>query len=433
MADHLTSNRFAEVLRHLGVSVFDRVAIAVSGGVDSIVLAHLAWQWGQTNGAQVSAYTVDHGLRDGSAAEALQVQQTLGGWGMPCRVLTWQNAETGPGLQHRARTARYRLLTEAATADGIAHVLLAHHADDQAETFWIRLADGSGLSGLTGMQAARLRDGILWLRPLLNATRQQIRDYAEAQALPVIEDPSNKNEQFLRVRLRGFAERLEAEGLTPQRLNRTMDKLAEADNALAEIADAVWQRSVYLHPAGAIRLDLAEWAQAPRELRRRLIQRALMMLSPSPYPPSYDQLSLLADTAGAPDFGGHALAGCLLRQKKGYLWIMREAAALPPVHTIARDASDSLVWDRRFVVRGLAALAGRGYSVGGLGEAGWQDISQRQPPALWPDDWSDAPMGLRAALMAVFLGEKPVAVPQLSWSDAEFDADMPVISPAYIV
>ena len=158
-----------------------------------------------------------------------------------------------------------------------------------------------------------------------------------------------------------------------------------------------------------------------------------MMLSPAPYPPAYEQLTYLAARVGDERFGGHALAGCLLRQKKNALWVMREEAALPPPQTIVADTPDSLVWDRRFVVSGLQALAGQGYRLAGLGEAGWQGLSRQTRATLWPDDWLGAPAGLRVGLPAVFLGEKPVSVPQLSWQAADFTGPSPRISPAYIV
>jgi hypothetical protein len=180
-------------------------------------------------------------------------------------------------------------------------------------------------------------------------------------------------------------------------------------------------------------LDLSSWQAAPRDLRRRLIQRALLTLSPSPYPPAYDHLTQLAERVGTPAFTGQTLNGCLLRQRKDTLWVMREPAALPRPLPLGADMADTLVWDHRFAVAGLSGLYRAAETLAPLGEAGWQDVARMRGDALWPDGWPEAPAEARYGLPALFSGAKPVAVPQLSWQAADFRGALPRISPAYIV
>ncbi|MDP1966000.1 MAG: tRNA lysidine(34) synthetase TilS, partial [Reyranella sp.] len=127
------------------------VAVAVSGGRDSLALALLAHDWARVRGGAIVALIVDHGLRSGSDGEAASTRDLLAGLGIEAGVLCWSGAKPQSGLQEAARTARYRLLSDECRRRGILHLLLAHHADDQEETVTMRAARGSGLDGLAGM------------------------------------------------------------------------------------------------------------------------------------------------------------------------------------------------------------------------------------------------------------------------------------------
>ncbi len=419
VADPLTAHHLTASLCALGLAPDTRLAVAVSGGVDSITLAHLAVQaWGVD---RLVFFTVDHRLRESSTREAEHVAQTIMGWGADCRVLTWQGAQGGTGVQARARQARYDMLRESARAQGCAAVLLAHHADDQAETFWMRLADGSGLGGLAGMRALRRDDaGMLWARPLLDVSRAQIAAYAHRYALPVIEDPSNRNDVFLRARLRGFAEALADEGLDAARLGRTLGKLRAADDALAALTHRFVSAHMRVHAGGALVWDGAAFADLPDDLARRVVEYAVMTLVPRTYPPAYDAVAVRAAELKNADAPTTSLGGCLLVRRAGDIWCLREPAALPPATPVG-DV-DVLVWDSRFTLHGLAALAGQGVTLGGVGERGIALLGALPERVLWPEELAQAPAAVRRGLPALWQNEKLLAVPHLSWHDAGFPA-----------
>lgn len=404
--------RFAAALDKSGAAALPHLGLAVSGGVDSIAMAHLARGWAQSKGVALHAFTVDHRLRDSSAADAARVAATLQGLGIPCDILVWEQACRGGGLQARARDARYRLLRAAALARGCAAVLLGHQADDQGETFWMRLADGSGLAGLAGMRGWRDDGALRWLRPLLDVTRDEIAAYVAENALPVIEDPANKNDGFTRVRLRGFAQQLAAEGLTPARLAATVQKLRDAEDALDCVTEDLWQKRAKAF-GGAWALDLAGWHDMPVELRRRLLQRALRRMTPAAYPPAHDQLSFLAEQAARDGFSAHSLGGCIFRRRRGELWVLREPAALPDALPLAGQG-DALLWDHRVALSGLGAWPDA--ALGGLGLSGVEQLSCAG--ALWTGGWEQAPALLRQGVPALWQGEKLLAVPHLSWRAA---------------
>ena len=430
VAKKLSIDTLTASLRALGITPDMRLAVAVSGGVDSITLAHLAWHSHPHD--KLIFLTVDHRLRDTSTQETKNVADLIRQWGGTCEILTWNTAAGGAGIQERARLARYGLLRDAALKNKCDTVLLGHHADDQAETFWMRLADGSGLSGLGGMQAKRVHDGVTWLRPMLAASRADIAAYAQEHELPVIDDPSNKNDSFLRVRLRGFADHLKAEGLDATRLSRTMNKLRSADDALVELAAQFTQQHLRQHAGGALYMPHAPFAALPLDLRRRVLQSALYAMTPRDYPPAYDAAVSLAERLAHSDASTANLGGCMLTVSRGAIWVMREPAAAVTL-VLDGDVSDTVVWDHRFAVSGLAPLMGQGLTLAALGEAGIAELGSQKERLLWTEDFKNAPAAIKRAVAGLWQGQKLLAVPQFSWRADRFALPLPDIQPVDIV
>src|SRR5882762_7173586 len=192
------------------------IAVAVSGGPDSLALTILADRWARERGGQLAALTIDHRLRPESAEEA----RILGGWltsrGIAHHVLVWTDPKPTTGIQEAARAVRYRLLAGWCRAQGCLHLLTAHHREDQAETYLIRKRAGSGIDGLAGMSALRELAGVRLVRPLLAVPKARLTALLETERQPFLSDPSNRNPVFERARLRrdtavGDVERLSAE------------------------------------------------------------------------------------------------------------------------------------------------------------------------------------------------------------------------------
>ncbi len=183
-----------------------RLAVAVSGGPDSLALLLLADRWARASGGTVRAFHVDHGLRPESAAEAARLAGWLAARGIPCRIVRREGPRPPSRLQETARAARLALLEEACAADGILHLLLAHHARDQRETVAMRAARRSGPDGLAGMAALRETARVRLLRPLLDVPPARLRATLEALGQDWLEDPSNRDPRFERARLRGSGE-----------------------------------------------------------------------------------------------------------------------------------------------------------------------------------------------------------------------------------
>jgi tRNA(Ile)-lysidine synthase len=229
------------------------VILAVSGGVDSVVLMHL-WAGLRPCGRAIVA-TVDHGLRPAAAAEAEAVGQWSRALGFEHRLLRWRGAKPRTRIQEAAREARYRLLFDLAHAVGATHLVTAHQLDDQAETILFRLARGSGPAGLAGMRRVVERDGIIHVRPLLGVPKARLLATAKASNWPFFEDPSNTDPRFLRSRLRQAMPILAGEGLSAERLAVLGSRMARLEEALVAKARQARAHALIEATVGTIVFD----------------------------------------------------------------------------------------------------------------------------------------------------------------------------------
>ncbi len=257
--------------------------LAVSGGPDSVALMLLAARWRDSRGSapKLVAVTVDHGLRPESKAEAAAVARLARKLKIAHRTMRWTGAKPQTGLQQAARTARYRLLAAAARRAGATHILTAHTIDDQAETVLIRMARGSGLTGLTGMQGVTAvpgdkNGGLFLVRPLLGLPKTRLIATLQAAGIPYADDPSNRDPRFTRARLRRLTVELAQEGLDAPRLALLARRLRRADQAI-EAATATAFADLRRSPGKnrPIVFDLAGYSRLPGEVALRLLGRAL--------------------------------------------------------------------------------------------------------------------------------------------------------------
>jgi len=313
----LSLDEFTSLMATLG-PVEAHVAIAVSGGADSLALCVLSAQWAALSGRRVTALSVDHGLRPQSQDECRWVKEQLSQRGIEHHTLVWQGEKPENGLQAAARTARYGLLESWCRAHGLSDLLLAHHLDDQAETFLLRLARGSGVDGLGAMQAVSHQGGLRLLRPLLAVPKSDLRDYLRALGQEWIEDPSNENAAFDRVKIRQHMNILADLGLNRERLARTAQSMQRAAASLQRMTRDWLKKHVQVFDEGYALVDRNGFEDLDEEILLRALARIGTALSGRAYPPRLEKTQRLA---------GHLRQGrdatfCDCR------WIMRETDVL---------------------------------------------------------------------------------------------------------
>lgn len=376
-----------------------KLAIAVSGGADSLALTLLAQDWAAGQGGSVLALTVDHGLRPGSGEEANATLAVLAWHGIAGRKLTVQGLTRGPGLAARAREARYGVLLAACAAEGILHLLLAHHRSDQVETAMMRVLSASLGRGLAAMPGGAETRFVRLLRPLLNEPPGVLRAVLRARGMGWIEDPSNRDPAAQRARIR--LARADPEGTNEgtaavaQAVRGAGEHRARRDGAIAAILAA----RASIRPEGYALLS-------PGPIDPEALAALLRTVGGAAYAPPIERVAVLARDLSPATLGGVRIldAGRLGRGHPGAKWLLvREARAMaPPV-----PARPNAVWDGRFRLVGAPPGGLDPASMlGGLGAASARFNDRRGPPAA-----------VLHGLPALWRGGIPIAAPHIGLGD----------------
>jgi tRNA(Ile)-lysidine synthase len=385
-----------------------RVAVGVSGGADSMALCLLLKAWTDSRNGSLLALTVDHGLRQNAADEAMQVGSWLKARSIGHDVLRWDGAKPASGIQSAARDARYRLLTERCHAEGILHLALAHHREDQAETVLLRFAHGSGVDGLSGMAAVRETGSVRFLRPLLSVGRDRLRAFLNNADQPWIEDPSNQSPAYARSRLRSMAGTLSGEGWSAERAADTARRLGRARSALDLAAAELAALAVDVWPEGCVLMRPDLLRDAEEETALRLLSRCLAVVGGSRYRPKLDPVERLY--ASLRDCGierGRTLGGCrIMPYRDGRLLVAREPDAADERAELAPGGT--IRWDGRFAVKSQSS---RGAEVVRLG---------LHPEAMRPEH-RKLPAPVRQTLPAVVSEDGEVFVPRFGFPNESND------------
>lgn len=423
---------------HLLRDVLLPVAVAVSGGADSTALMHLVAGWAKdsqrTAGIPhdlppVLVVTVDHGLRPESAEEAAWVGREAERLGLVHVILRWTGPKPRTAIQEASRAARYSLICEHIGRELLPvprQVLLAHHLDDQAETVLMRLARGSGTDGLSGMREVeprvwlRLRHPVeerivLFRRPFLTIPKIRLVATLAAAGARWLQDPSNADVRFERVRLRTAAKQREALGLTAGKLALTARRLASARSALEADQHELARAAVEIHEGAWVSIDATRFANASEEVRLRLLQSLIGAFGGQPEQPRRAQLEDLLARLGSPGAGALTLGGAVIkaaRKRSGmpsYVAVYREPGRQQLPRADLKPGT-GLFWDRRFYLS-LAAEHNEPVRVEPLGQAGFARLKRKYRslarlslssaaaatlPSLWADGRLLAVAGLSA-------------------------------------
>lgn len=390
-------------------AVDDVLAVAVSGGPDSMALLHIAVMEARESGRKVHALTVDHGLRPEARAEAEQVAKWALALGVPHTILTHDGVVPTADIQASARDIRYGLMGQWCRDHAAAALLVAHTQDDQAETFLLRLGRGSGVDGLSGMAADSAReDGTRIVRPLLDVPREQLLALLTASGQDFISDPSNLDERHARVRVRKLMPHLEAEGMTARRLAETSARMLTARQALEGWTRSHVAASVVFDPGGFARVSLPNFMDVPEEILLRAMSRLVMAISGAAYPPRLHHTRALAKRLGDAAFSGATLGGVRVHVKGQEAFLFRESRAVQGPLVLTPEITRQTMWDGRFelAVRAPAADVPTELTLAPLGSEHWREVrKQAEVPML--------PAAVGAGLPAVFAGGRVVDVPCL--------------------
>lgn len=315
---------------HISLAQGEAIALAVSGGPDSMALAQSIVSFYLD--APIHIITVDHGLRAEAKVEAKAVAkwvQEQAHNSLTHMILEWQGDKPETGLLEAARHARYELIEGYCKDHKIRFVFLGHHQDDQAETFLIRLAKGSGLDGLAGMKPVQQYNDVNLCRPFLDVPKADLMSYCAQHAIDFAKDPTNEDEQYLRPRLRNSMDVLSEEGLTPERLSVLSKRLLRARNALSAITEYTYSDCLIEGQESKIILDYTILKKQPEEIAFRTVVKASKYLrGDNGYGIRMDRLENLFESLfySPENFRPRTLGGLIfaLKDKSQALYIEKE-------------------------------------------------------------------------------------------------------------
>lgn len=364
----------------------DRLGVAVSGGSDSMALLHVAADWRGQGGPEVLAVTVDHRLRPEAAEEAAMVARLCAGLGVVHQTLVWEHDDIGGNLQDVARRARYSLIAKWARANGVTHVLTGHTANDQAECILMGLARAAGIDGLAGMRERWEDECILWLRPFLGVTRQALRADLAARGVTWIDDPTNEDDRYTRVKARKALHALGPLGIGVGELATVAVNLAQARQVVVEATVEAAAR-IATEKGGEVAFERAAFLRLAPETARRMLVGALLWLSRADYPPRADAIRRLKTAIR--EGRDATLWGCKMAVRGDCIRITREPKAVA-----GREGPTHAIWDNRWRLSGPHAA---GLSVKAMGAEGlrlcvdWRQTGFSRAalivsPTVWRDE-----------------------------------------------
>ena len=327
----------------------EKFAIAVSGGSDSLALSVLAKLYSLENDNDFVSLIIDHKLRKESAEEARVTYKNLTQNKIKAKILNYQGEKFSSNIQKKARDLRYDLFHKYCAKNKIKFLILAHHQDDLIENFYIRLIRGSGIKGLTSLQNIfEYSKDFYLLRPLLNFNKQELLTVTKKSYSSWIEDPSNKNDKFLRVRIRKMQSKLQKEGFDPKRIIKTIDNLNTAKDSLDFYIFKSEKKYLNFYKEGYATLKSSIFNNEAQEVIFRVIIKAIHFVSGEYYPPRSDSLKGLMKNLLAKSFKSSTLGGCLIEKNKNIISFYREDRNVA-VETLNKKKQKTN-WDDRFLV-----------------------------------------------------------------------------------
>ena len=300
-------------------------ALAVSGGADSLCLAYFAKIYSFEFNNKAHVLIVDHKLRKESSYEALKVKQILSKKKIYSRILKWKGEIPKKNIQKNARDMRYALLSNYCIKNKVKYLITAHHGDDQIENFFIRLLRGSGLSGLSSMsEKVKYNKNLKIIRPFLKFEKKDLKYVTLNYFKTYIKDPSNKNEKFLRVRIRRYRKNMEKEGLDTKKIIKTVDNLFSADQALNFYKNKALYKHASFVSKNKCLINKKIFSEEAQEIIFKFFYDILPLVSGTYYPPRSKKVVNLINRLKGDKFAKSTLGGCIIEEKNNFILISKE-------------------------------------------------------------------------------------------------------------
>ena len=339
-----------KIISNLASLKLTSCGIAVSGGSDSMALLHILTDWESAAKPNIFVASIDHGLRSESKSEVEFVKKI-------CEKKKVEHVSLAPhtklskaqgNLQDNARSARYQLLEKWAISKNLQCILIGHTLDDQEENLLMRFFRGSGVDGLVSMEEVVVRNEILWIRPLLKSRKEDLRNYLRNNNYSWIDDPSNFDDKYQRVKVRTLLQQLKSNNIIASNFVKTADHMLRASKLSKETAISSSKSLLSCNGVGQITFEGRKFSKLFEDTQYRILAGIISWFSGVFYKPRFSQLeNLHRKIISDRNLAGATLGGTVFKKKNGIVTVTRELASVKEDHLIKNQ---KLIWDNRWLV-----------------------------------------------------------------------------------
>ncbi len=324
--------------------------IAVSGGSDSMALLHILTDWESATKPNLLVASINHGLRPESKSEVEFVKKI-------CQEKKVEHVSLAPAtnlsntqgnLQHNARSERYKLLKNWAISKNLQCIFIGHTLDDQEENLLMRFFRGSGVDGLVSMEEIVLREGLLWIRPLLKSRKEDLRNYLRNNNYSWIDDPSNYDDKYQRVKIRKLLQQLKSRNLIASNFVKTAAHMLRASKLSKETAISNAKSLLSCDDVGKITFEAKKFFELFEDTQYRILAGIISWFSGNFYKPRFSQLeNMNRKIINNRNLSGATLGGTVFKKKNGVVSVTRELASVKENHLIKNE---KFIWDNRWLI-----------------------------------------------------------------------------------
>ena len=298
--------------------------VAVSGGPDSLALSFLAKIFSIKKLLKIKYLIVDHKLRKESTSEAKYVQKILKNYLINLKILTWNGTKPKKNIQSEARDKRYDLLINKAKKFKIKNILLGHHLDDLFENFFIRILRGSGLNGLISLDKKIIKDEVNLIRPLINVDKEDLIYISKNIFESYVEDPTNQDDKYKRVKVRNFLKQLNLEGLDRKKFFLTIKNLKIAnENIKFYVKKNLGENVTFLQNKKIAILKESFLSQSDEVLFRSFVQ-LIQIIGKKYYPVRGKKIDKIIKLINLKSSFNVTLGGCIIKKVNATIILSKE-------------------------------------------------------------------------------------------------------------
>ena len=327
-----------------------RLCVAVSGGIDSLSLMLILDEWCNANNSKLYAVTVDHGLRVESRKEAEYVNELCKSKHIEHCILTWDGEKPKKNVELIARENRYNLIANYCKENNIDFLFVAHHMQDQAETFLIRLFRGSGIDGLSSMKVIAENYGLKIIRPFLDIQKETLKKYLLKNNIKWVEDESNSDEKYLRNKIRNFLDTFDNKDDIIKRINFAINQIGDYRVFIDNYIKKIEKKILSFNSFGSCLFDKNELLKEDENIILKILAKISMIISGNYYKPRLEKLKRLLDSIQNNDNIKYTFYGCIFETyRDNKIIVYREYKAISGDVNLIYNKE--VVWDNRFRIK----------------------------------------------------------------------------------